>query len=164
MQLPQLDFEYYPSQFFWLVISYSFLYLVLKFVILPNFAKIYKKRETLLNTALTSTKENITSAKARLEAKRAELIKIKQEAENKIAQASINAEKSFNEKKLIIDQKNATVLANANHELQELKAKLEQNANIEIAKSTSLILKSIFNIEINTPDILNSLKGKKYDS
>ncbi len=164
MQLPQLDFSYYPSQFFWLVICYSVLYLFLKFIILPKFARILKNRELFLNKAKTIANDNISSAQELLKAKQEELLQVKKTVLIQIEQARASAQKSFIRNKLLIDQKNALMLKEANLELQDLKNNLKQNANLEIAKSSSLILKRVFNITIDYENILNSIQDDKYDS
>lgn len=43
--MPQLDFLTYPSQLFWLGVSFLALYLILTFLILPKISRIFKERE-----------------------------------------------------------------------------------------------------------------------
>jgi len=43
--MPQLELASYPSQIFWLAISFGLLYLLLAFIILPRFAKIQTQRQ-----------------------------------------------------------------------------------------------------------------------
>lgn len=163
MQLPQLDFNYYPSQLFWLIICYSLLYIILKFCILPKFSKLYKNREEFLNSRLLTAKENIINAMQLLEISKNQLLEAKNNAAKRIAKANIEAEAAFNQRKIIIDQKYTLILKEANIELEKFQNSLKENASNEIAKSSSLILEKIFDIVIPSAEILNKIKDNKND-
>ena len=44
--MPQLEITTYPSQIFWLVVSFLMLYLIMSRIIIPRISFVIKKRET----------------------------------------------------------------------------------------------------------------------
>lgn len=55
--LPQMRLETFPSQIFWLVISFSILYLVMSRVTLPRIAGVIQEREDKISDDLDSAQE-----------------------------------------------------------------------------------------------------------
>ena len=45
--LPQLDFTTFPSQLFWLFVSFFALYCIIRFVFFPNISSIFRKRSLI---------------------------------------------------------------------------------------------------------------------
>lgn len=50
--MPQLDISTYPSQLFWLIISFSILYACMHWLIVPRISKVFHKRRGLLEDRL----------------------------------------------------------------------------------------------------------------
>lgn len=48
--LPQLDYTTYPSQLFWLLVSFSLLYFIVSSFVVPRVSEIIRKREELLSS------------------------------------------------------------------------------------------------------------------
>ena len=44
--MPQLEITTYPSQIFWLVVSFLILYLIMSKIIIPKIASVIKSRES----------------------------------------------------------------------------------------------------------------------
>ena len=44
--MPQLEITTFPSQIFWLVVSFLMLYLIMSRIIIPRISFVIKKRET----------------------------------------------------------------------------------------------------------------------
>ena len=55
--MPQLNPEFFVSQLFWLVVTFSFLLVFLWRVSLPRIGNILEKRERKINEDLTAAKE-----------------------------------------------------------------------------------------------------------
>ena len=55
--MPQLDPEFFVSQLFWLVVTFSFLLIFLWRISLPRISNVLKKRERKISEDLTAAKE-----------------------------------------------------------------------------------------------------------
>jgi len=82
--MPQLDVASYPSQLFWLVVSFLILYGILQFFIVPRFSKIFEKRAEFID---------ILAQKASRDREEAELLL--NEYERILAEARIEAHGRF---------------------------------------------------------------------
>ena len=56
--MPQLDVSTYPSLIFWLVITFGFTFLVLKFYITPKMSEILNQRKEKIDTDLFEAKKS----------------------------------------------------------------------------------------------------------
>jgi F-type H+-transporting ATPase subunit b len=61
--LPQLDATLFPEQLFWLAISFSTLYLLMKYVALPGVESVQGKRKHVIDTELNTAKAANEQAK-----------------------------------------------------------------------------------------------------
>ena len=55
--MPQLNPEFFVSQLFWLVVTFSFLFVFLWRVSLPRIGNVLEKRERKINEDLSAAKE-----------------------------------------------------------------------------------------------------------
>ena len=55
--MPQLDPEFFVSQLFWLVVTFSFLFLFLWKVSLPRIGSVLEKRENKINNDIKTAKQ-----------------------------------------------------------------------------------------------------------
>ena len=55
--MPQLNPESFSSQIFWLLVSFSILFFIVHFFLLPKLKKIREKREELVNNYLSQTQK-----------------------------------------------------------------------------------------------------------
>jgi len=61
--VPQLDPEFFVSQLFWLVVTFSFLFLFLWKVSLPRIGSVLEKRENKINNDIETAKQLQIEAK-----------------------------------------------------------------------------------------------------
>jgi F-type H+-transporting ATPase subunit b len=62
--MPQLDFETFPTQVFWLVVSFVLLYVLMRTVALPRIEKIIEERRGRLDEDLEKAAQMKTEAEA----------------------------------------------------------------------------------------------------
>ena len=55
--MPQLNPESFSSQIFWLIVSFSILFLIVHFFLLPKLKKVREKREETVNNYLSQTQK-----------------------------------------------------------------------------------------------------------
>ena len=167
--MPQLNPEFWISQIFWLIVTFSSLFLILSKFILPKISKNIEFRKSQIL-------ENIEIAE-----------KQKKESENKIAQyenliskTKNEARNYFNEarKKILldIDKKKEKLekelneeIDNAEKEIIELKTKAPEKINLIAIETSSQLIKQLIDEEVNNSsisaivdDLSKKNKGKYY--
>ena len=100
--MPQLNPEFFISQLFWLVVTFSFLLVFLWRISLPRIGSVLEKREKKiedkLRDARTETSEMIKIASIELQEKTAkELVKLDKDLDKKINDSAKDIEKNKNE-------------------------------------------------------------------
>ncbi|MBL3284203.1 ATP synthase subunit b' [Rickettsiales endosymbiont of Paramecium tredecaurelia] len=60
--LPQLEIEYYPSQIFWLLVVFVFLYALIRFCIVPRLQKVFKARSNAMQDLIDQTRSLVERA------------------------------------------------------------------------------------------------------
>ena len=97
--MPQLNPEFFVSQLFWLVVTFSFLLVFLWRISLPRIGSVLEKREKkiddILRNVRTETTEMIKTTSINLQKKTAEeLVKLDKNLDKKIHDSANNIEKS----------------------------------------------------------------------
>jgi len=159
--MPQLNPEFFVSQLFWLVVTFSFLLVFLWRISLPRIGSILEKRERKINDDLTLAKEL-----------QAEAEKIQDTIENQLKQARSDASEmiknsfvSFQDKaqvellkvdkelNITIDKSAKTIEKNKNDSLKEIQNQINQITKLTLSKIVELnisddeVNKSIKNVE-----------------
>ena len=138
--MPQLNPESFSSQIFWLFISFSILFLIIHFFLIPKLKKIRKKREETVDDYLSQTK------------------KLNQQIDNiitKIDEELNDAKNSFNDKIKEELDKNKIIFENE-------VSLIEKNFEKKKDKLNSELLKSKNEIRNNIPKICMDLSNHLY--
>ena len=109
--MPQLNPEFFVSQLFWLVVTFSFLFVFLWRVSLPRISNVLEKRERKITEDLTAAKEL-----------QAEASQIQEEIENQLKQARTDASEMIKSSSIALQDK-------AQAELKKLDQGLETKIN-----------------------------------
>ena len=155
--MPQLDPEFFVSQIFWLVVTFSFLLLFLWKVSLPRIGSVLEKRENKINNDIETAK------KLQIEAE-----KIQNQIEQKLQDTK---EQNFN-----LIKKSTLILQNkASEELSklddELNKKIDKSAKViennkkeslkqihkQIYEITKLTLSKLSSVQVNDQEIKESV-------
>ena len=123
--MPQLNPEFFVSQLFWLVVTFSFLFVFLWRVSLPRIGNVLEKRERKITDDLTAAKEL-----------QAEASKIQEEIENQLKQARTDSSEMIKSSTIALQDKAQTELKKLD---KELEAKIDESAKaIDKSKSESV--------------------------
>ena len=123
--MPQLNPEFYVTQLFWLVVTFSFLLVFLWRVSLPRIASALEKRERKISEDLTTAKELQNEAE-----------KIQDTIESQLKQARTDASEMIKTSSLTLQEKAQIELTKLD---KELDSKIEQSsATIEKSKNESV--------------------------
>ena len=123
--MPQLNPEFFVSQLFWLVVTFSFLFVFLWRVSLPRIGNVLEKRERKISEDLTSAKELQTEAS-----------KIQEKIENQLKQARADASEMIKASSISLQDKTQVELNKLD---KELDAKIDESVRaIEKSKEESV--------------------------
>ena len=132
--MPQLEITTFPSQIFWLVVSFLMLYLIMSRIIIPRISFVIKKRETEIKNNVHIAEQIYEDTKIIND----EFEKIKKETQEE-ARTIINNLKEITSKKII---QNTELLK------KNLEKKLKKSEK-EIFKKKNKTLKNINKISLN---------------
>ena len=145
--MPQLEITTYPSQIFWLVVSFLILYLIMSRIIIPKISSVIKSRESEIKNNIHISEQMYKDT----EIINDEYEETKKNIENEARQI-INHLKETTNKKIT---KSTELLK------KRLEQKLEKNEQ-EIINKKKKALKEINKISLNlSEEILKKLSNKK---
>ena len=164
--MPQLDPEFFVSQLFWLVVTFSFLFFFLWKVSLPRIGSVLEKRENKINKDIETAKQLQIEAEKIQDQIEQKLHDSKEQNINSIKNATVDLQNKASEELLKLDndlnkkiEKSATVIEN--NKKESLKQIHEQ-----IHEITKLTLSKLSSVRINDQEIkesvTNALSGVKH--
>tara|TARA_B100001996_G_C18482340_1_gene524294 strand:+ start:96 stop:587 length:492 start_codon:yes stop_codon:yes gene_type:complete len=156
--MPQLNPEFFISQLFWLVVTFSFLLVFLWRISLPRIGSVLEKREEKINNDLTTAKE------LQLEAE-----KIQDKIENQLKKARSDAAEMIKKSSILLQDKTQTELNKLDKELDikidKSTLEIEKNKNesinqiqTQINEITKLTLSKITSLDISDDEINKAVK------
>ena len=157
--MPQLNPEFFVTQLFWLVVTFSFLLVFLWRISLPRIGNILEKRERKINEDLTAAKELQSEAeniqdKIEQQLKQArsdasELIKsssatFQDKAQNEISKLEKDLDKKINDSSNKIEN-------NKNESLNQIQSQINEITKLTLSKVTSF--------EVTDDEIKNAVQN-----
>jgi len=151
--MPQLNPEFFITQLFWLVVTFSFLLFFLWRISLPRIGSVLEKREKKINDDIAAAKklqEDAEKIQKKIEEK---LKEVKNSNTDLIKTTSLNLQEKSNEELIKLDN-------DLNKKIEDSSTLIEKNKNEsmkqienQIIEITKLTLSKISNIEINVEEI-----------
>ena len=142
--MPQLEITTYPSQIFWLVVSFLILYLIMSKIIIPKISSVIKSRESEIKNNIHISEQlykdteiindEIEKVKNKTETEAREIINNLKEATNKRISDNYKLLKKKLEQKLEKDEKE--ILLRKKEALKEIN-KISLSLSDEIIKKIS---------------------------
>ena len=155
--MPQLNPEFFVSQLFWLIVTFSFLLFFLWKISLPRISKVLEKREKKINDDIETAKKLQTEAE-----------QIQNEIDRQLSIAHDQARNFIKESTLNLKNTTASELAKIDNELSkkidESSAFIEKNKkdsikkiSNEILEITRLILSKLSFVPVKDKEIEDSI-------
>ena len=164
--MPQLNPEFWAAQIFWLILIFSFLYLIIWKIFLPKITYSMENRKSRIINDLDEAQKLKENAEKKLdeynkiiEESKKEAKKIIEESKKKLDQDIENKKQKFN------DEIEKELLA-AEKEIKNLKKSSISNISNIAAKTSAEVIKQIINIEVNKSSasaIVNDLVKRKLE-
>ena len=159
--MPQLDPEFFVSQLFWLVVTFSFLLLFLWRVSLPRIGSVLEKRENKINNDIATAKQLQIEAEKIQDQIEQKLRDSKERNFGLIKNSIVNLKNKASEELLKLDnelnkkiEKSATIIEN--NKKESLKQIHEQ-----IHEITKLTLSKLSTVQINDQEIKESVANAR---
>ena len=143
--MPQLNPEFFVSQLFWLVVTFSFLFIFLWRISLPRIGNVLEKRERKISEDLTAAKElqieaekiqeTIESQLKQARADSSDMIKSSSLSFQEKAQAELN--KLDNELDAKIEQSAQAIQKNKNDSVSQIQTQINEITKLTLSKVAS---------------------------
>jgi len=151
--MPQLDPTYWPSQAFWLILIFTFLYLALSKMFIPKIKESIDDRENKIKDDLDEAQKLKSVAEERLkeyeitiENAKKEVQKISFESKNKLS-SEIQSKKKEIEREIEVEVKNAE------HEIENLKKESLKSISTISEEMTSKVIEMMSGEPLNQSSI-----------
>ena len=164
--MPQLNPEFWISQFFWLTITFGILYVILSKLILPKISANLEIRKSQILDNIEAAEKQREESELKIAEYEKTVLSSKKEAKNYFKQAREKLLKDINLKKITLDMELSKEIQKAEAEIQEFRDKAPEKIN-KIAEETSAdLLKQLIGAEVNSSSIsaiVDDLSRKKMD-
>jgi len=159
--MPQLNPEFFVSQLFWLVVTFSFLLVFLWRISLPRINNVLEKRERKINEDLTAAKELQSEAE-----------NIQDKIEQQLKKARSDASELIKSSSATLQEKSQIEISKLEKELDEKindsSKKIEKSKNEsvnqiqgQINEITKLTLSKVTSFEVTEDEIKNAIKNSE---
>ena len=157
--MPQLNPEFFISQLFWLVLTFTFLFVFLWRISLPRISSVLEKRASKINDDLEKAKKHQIEAEEIQNQINIKLREAKLETSDLIKRANSSFQESGAKK---LDQLDKVL----NEKLEDASAKIEKNKNEslklinnQIFEITKLTISKISDINLEESEIKDHIKN-----
>ena len=166
--MPQLNPEFWISQIFWLILTFSILYIFLSKFILPKISSNLELRKSQIQENIEIAEKQRKSSDSKLEEYNNIILKSKLEAKNIFQETRDKAIKDINSKKDILDSQIDKEIKKVEQEVDELKKKAPEKISKIAIETSSELVERLIGAEVNKSSIsaivedLTKKNGAKY--
>ena len=167
--MPQLNPEFWISQIFWLIISFSSLFLILSKFILPKISKNIEFRKSQILENIEMAEKQKEDSENKIKEYENLILKSKNEAKNYFNEARKKITQDIDKKKLLLENELNEEINTAEKEIIELKNSAPEKINKIAAETSSMLINQLIGEEVNNSsisaivdDLSKKNKGKYY--
>ena len=151
--MPQLNPEFWAAQIFWLILTFSSLYLIIWKVFLPKITLSIENRKSRVVNDLDEAQKLKENAEKKLNEYNKIIEESKKEAKKIIEDSKKKLDRDIENKKQQFNDEIEKELMAAEKEIKDLKKSSISNINNIAAETSAEIIKQIINIEVNKSSI-----------
>ncbi len=151
--MPQLNPEFFVSQLFWLVITFSFLFFFLWKISLPRIGSVIEKRENKINNDLETAKQLQTEAEDIQKQIEQELKSTREKTTDLIRSSTVNFQNNTSEELAQLEKKLNQQLNDAAKIIESNKKKSLQEIDDQIYDITKITISKLSSIHIQDEEI-----------
>ena len=157
--MPQLNPEFFVSQLFWLVVTFSFLLVFLWRISLPRIGSVLDKRERKISEDLATAKKLQEEAENIQEQIDSQLIQARSEATDILKQTSNSLQNKAGEELENLDKELDLKINDSAKTIEKNKKESLENIENEINDITKLTLSKIIKLNISDEEIKKAVKS-----
>ena len=157
--MPQLNPEFFVSQLFWLVVTFSFLLVFLWRISLPRIGSVLDKRERKISEDLTTAKElqiNAENIQVEIDSK---LKQARSEASDILKKSSISLQDKVQEELKKLDEELDTKIIDSAKTIEKNKQDSIIKIHNQINDITKLTLSKIVKLNVSDDEIKKAVKS-----
>ncbi len=151
--MPQLNPEFFVSQLFWLVITFSFLFFFLWKISLPRIGSVIEKREKKINNDLETAKQLQTEAEDIQKQIEQELKSTRDKTADLIRSSTVNLQNNTSKELAQLEKKLNQQLNDAAKIIESNKKKSLQEIDEQIYDITKITVSKLSSIHIQDEEI-----------
>ena len=151
--MPQLNPEFWTAQVFWLILIFSFLYLIIWKIFLPKITYSIENRKSRVVNDLNETQKLKESVEKKLDEYNEIIEKSKKEAKKIIEDSKKKLDRDIKNKKQKFNEEIEKELIAAEKEIKDLKKSSISSINNIATETSAEIIKQIVNIEVNKSSV-----------
>ena len=155
--MPQLNPEFFVSQLFWLVVTFTFLLIFLWRISLPRIGSVLEKREKKINDDIATAKELQEKAEAIQKILEDKLRNARAETTEMIKTTSINLQEKTAKELFNFDQKLNKKIDDSAKEIEKNKNDSLNQIHDQIHEITKLIFSKITNFKVSNLDVKDAV-------
>ena len=151
--MPQLNPEFFVSQLFWLVITFSFLFFFLWKISLPRISSVIEKREKKINNDLETAKQLQTEAEDIQKQIEQELKSTRDKTADLIRSSTVNLQNNTSKELAQLEKKLNQQINDAAKIIESNKKKSLQEIDDQIYDITKITISKLSSIHIQDEEI-----------
>ena len=159
--MPQLNPEFFISQLFWLILTFSFLLFFLWKISLPRISSVLEKRDNKINNDVNTAKKMQAEAEEIQKQIEDQLKKAKDETSDQIKGAIQNIQAKSLEELSNLDKILNKKIEDSGLAIEKNKNNSLEQINSQIFEVTKLTLNKISTLNIDDKEIKNSIEKKR---
>ena len=151
--MPQLNPEFWAAQIFWLILTFSALYLIIWKIFLPRITYSIENRKSRIVNDLNEAQKLKENAEKKLKKYNEIIENSKKEAKKIIQESKKKLDKNIEEKKQKFNDEMEKEIIAAENEIRELKKSSISNINTIAVETSAEVIKQIINTEVNRSNL-----------
>ena len=155
--MPQLNPEFFVSQLFWLVVTFTFLLIFLWRISLPRIGSVLEKREKKINDDIATAKELQEKAEAIQKILEDKLRNTRTETAEMIKTTSINLQEKTAKELVILDKNLDKKIHDSANNIEKSKSDSLNQIHDQIYEITKLIFYKITNFKVSNLDVKDAV-------
>ena len=157
--MPQLNPEFFVSQLFWLVVTFSFLLVFLWRISLPRIGNILEKRERKINEDLTAAKELQSEAENIQDKIEQQLKQARSDASELIKSSSASFQDKAQNEITKLEKELDEKITDSSNKIEKSKNESLNQIQSQINEITKLTLSKVTSFELTDDEIKNAVQN-----
>ena len=157
--MPQLNPEFFVSQLFWLVVTFSFLLVFLWRISLPRIGNVLEKRERKISEDLTAAKELQSEAENIQDKIEQQLKQARSDASELIKSSSASFQDKAQNEITKLEKELDEKITDSSNKIEKIKNESLNQIQSQINEITKLTLSKVTSFEVTDDEIKNAVQN-----